>query len=456
MQVHGRGDEIQAVLMSLGTPISADVLESRQVEHMSYFELSVEHRPAYRPGEQIVSVAPKSYWLIGYDSKPNRIEIIIVRPYARVNAGTSHERYVYSPGDASTLTATGAFHTPAPPDPRAVELLFATTRNQGPSAASKPAFTHERSDTLHFGTARVRIPDDREFGTIELPRERRFLLWRYEEKLDQAKHFIIREVEPLKQETWAQIIRSAGREEALIFVHGFNSTFDEALYRGAQIVWDMRYPGIPIVFSWASRGGVAFSDPVGLLQSYLYDYDSARIAGDPFLRLVHTLRDTLGVKRVHIIAHSMGNFVVLNALEGETRTSSPVQLAELVMAAPDVDRDDFTQVAPKVRAIVAGMTLYASSADKALKASKEARGVPRAGDVPREGPIVLAGIDTIDVTAIGDELFGLNHDVFATKRSLVNDIRLLLRGLRPPNDRLSEIRPVPESPPPPHFWRFAR
>jgi hypothetical protein len=76
--------------------------------------------------------------------------------------------------------------------------------------------------------------------------------------------------------------------------------------------------------------------------------------------------------------------------------------------------------------------------------------------VPREGPIVLAGIDTIDVTAIGDELFGLNHDVFATKRSLVNDIRLLLRGLRPPNDRLSEIRPVPESPPPPHFWRFAR
>jgi esterase/lipase superfamily enzyme len=445
--VFPQAEVMQAVLRSLGTPARAVVLESRQVERMSYFELSLEHRPPIRPGDQIVGVGPQSYWLISYGSERERIEALTFRPYARVTAGVSDKMYGSLPSDSRAAAAIAAITTPAPKDPRTVELLFATTRRQGAPSPGKKLFTHERSETLHVGTALMRIPDDHKFGNIELPLEVRNWIWRYEEKLDQSKHFIIRGVEPLTEDKWAQIVRSAGREEALIFVHGFNTTFEQALYRGAQIVWDMQYKGIPIVFSWASWGDIA---------SYLYDYDSALVAGAPLLRLMHTLRDTLGVKRVHVLAHSMGNLVVLNELRRETQTRSPVQLAELVMAAPDVDRDLFVQIVPEVRRIVAGMTLYASSVDKALELSKTIRrGAPRAGDVPSEGPVVLAGIDTIDVTAVGEELFGLNHDVFATRRSLINDIGPLVEeSRRPPNTRLREIRPVPESPPPPHFWRF--
>jgi len=146
--------------------------------------------------------------------------------------------------------------------------------------------------------------------------------------------------------------------------------------------------------------------------------------------------------------------MLLNALKLEAQKTGPL-LAELILAAPDVDRDLFIQYAPDVREIVAGMTLYASSADRALLASKEvARGFPRAGDVPAEGPLVLPRMDTIDVTAIGNEIFGLNHDVFATKRALINDMGGLLEGRRPPNTRLREIWPVPDSPPPPRYWRF--
>ncbi len=101
------------------------------------------------------------------------------------------------------------------------------------------------------------------------------------------------------------------------------------------------------------------------------------------------------------------------------------------------------------------MTLYASANDKALVAPRTAAGKPRAGDVFGGGPILLLSIESIDVSAIGDEMFGLNHNVFADNRSLIDDIgRLVLNGTRPPDQRSPQIRCVPEGIPPPHYWRY--
>jgi hypothetical protein len=73
--------------------------------------------------------------------------------------------------------------------------------------------------------------------------------------------------------------------------------------------------------------------------------------------------------------------------------------------------------------------------------------------VPDGKPVILAGVDSIDVSALGGELFGLNHDVFASKRALIDDIGLVLDG-HLPGQRLRQIRPVPDTPPPPQYWRF--
>jgi esterase/lipase superfamily enzyme len=144
------------------------------------------------------------------------------------------------------------------------------------------------------------------------------------------------------------------------------------------------------------------------------------------------------------------------ALAQEARTSHPLTIAQLVMAAPDVDYDTFKQLAPKVRRITQGMTLYASSADKAMGASRALAKVPRAGDVTSAGPLILPDIDTIDVTPVGQELFGLNHDTFATGRTVLSDVsRIVLDGLRPPDARLPvEIQPMPDGVLPPKFWRY--
>jgi esterase/lipase superfamily enzyme len=102
-----------------------------------------------------------------------------------------------------------------------------------------------------------------------------------------------------------------------------------------------------------------------------------------------------------------------------------------------------------------GITLYASSADKALQLSHQIARGTRAGDVPPDGPLLLPNMDTIDTTALGNELFGLNHNVFASSRSAISDIgRLLKTGLRPPDMRTPEIRAVAAGGGA-WFWKYA-
>ena len=106
------------------------------------------------------------------------------------------------------------------------------------------------------------------------------------------------------------------------------------------------------------------------------------------------------------------------------------------------------------KTIVGDVTLYASSADRILALSRRLAGsVPRAGDVPVDGPLILQNVETIDVTAVGDDIFGLNHDVSAGSRDVLEDISVMLRQNLPP-PRLIQIRAVPDPPQAPRYWRF--
>lgn len=132
-----------------------------------------------------------------------------------------------------------------------------------------------------------------------------------------------------------------------------------------------------------------------------------------------------------------------------------IALNELVLAAPDVDTDVFTSLSAGFKACAKGITLYASSADKALLLSQAKAGAPRAGYVSQFGPLVLPGIETIDVTAIGDDMFALNHDVGLRSRAVIDDIgRLVITGVHPPNRRSPQIRGVPEGSAEPLYWQY--
>jgi esterase/lipase superfamily enzyme len=354
------------------------------------------------------------------------------------------------PKKASPPTVTAAPSAPTSvgspaSDPRIVEFLFASTRKTVATAATPNISYSGERGPLTYGAASVRIPEDHKIGHIELPSSMK--LFGIKLSPNEREHFIIKSVVSLPEYEFDQIIREKNAKSALVFVHGFNTTFEDALYRNAQIVWDLQYNGLSVLFTWASRGDVS---------DYIYDKESAYQARDDFITLLRKLKQNFGIEQVNVLAHSMGNLIALEALAGYASTSNPVQIAHLVMAAPDVDRDEFVKLTPKAKTIVGGMTLYASSADRALVASRKlAGGIPRAGDVSSDGPIILPNVETIDVTAVGDEIFGLNHNVFAASRDVMEDISALLNLNRPP-PRLIQIRAAPDPPAHPTYWRYVR
>ena len=198
------------------------------------------------------------------------------------------------------------------------------------------AFSGQRSRALTYGQASIRIPEDHKIGDINASSSWKLFLGitLSEEKLDEQEHFTVRSLKTFTLDEWDQAIRTRNPKSALIFVHGYNTSFEAALYRNAQIVWDLRYEGLSVLYSWASWGGTT---------DYLYDRESAQIGRAGFIEVLRNLKERHGIESVNVIAHSMGNQVVLDALGSYAQTSNPATIGELILAAPDVDRDMFDE-----------------------------------------------------------------------------------------------------------------
>ncbi|MGQ0673255.1 MAG: tetratricopeptide repeat protein [Hyphomicrobium sp.] len=237
-------------------------------------------------------------------------------------------------------------------------------------------------------------------------------------------------------QTARQRLESATRfpKHAFVFVHGFNVSFENAVRRAAQISYDLNFDGAPFLFSWPSRGS---------LWSYTSDRESAEIAVNHLKSFLELIVVQTQATHLHLIAHSMGNVVLLNALEkiklGQP-SQSTARFAEIVLHSPDVDRDRFGQLMGAIQGVASNITLYSSTSDRALGVSSWIWGaVGRAG----AELAVVPGVETIDVTAAGSSLLGLNHDIYATNPAIFNDMRTVLQsGKHPPDKRSPAFEPA--------------
>jgi esterase/lipase superfamily enzyme len=319
------------------------------------------------------------------------------------------------------------------------------------------AYGSERARRMELGHALVTVPKIHQVPNIERPWAIK-VPWLditiYQEAEDPRRHFTVQEIKALTREQAIQLVRQrlgASREykdQALVFVHGYNNGFDDALYRTAQIAYDLKFDGAPFMYSWPSRAGTL---------SYPYDRDSAQQAEQYLSEFLQLVLNETGAKSVSIIAHSMGNQPLLQVLRELNRTApaGAPRLHQVILAAPDVDRHTFEFLSSQIRGVSANITLYASAYDRALIVSRQfAGGIPRAGDVPAElGPTVIQGIDTIDVSALSTDYLGLNHSAYAERTALLADIEQLLKtGVRPPERRLPVLVRVPSEKG--DFWRY--
>ena len=308
---------------------------------------------------------------------------------------------------------------------------------------------------MQLGRALISVPLSHKVPHIERPTVYEIPYFKYkiyEEKEDPNKHFTLQEIKSLTEEQMLALVKeqlaksSTFKDHAFVFVHGFNTSFDCALYRTAQITYDLGFDGVPFVYSWPSGGKVA---------SYTYDRGSVEQAEPRLAEFLTMVIQKSGAKSISLIAHSMGNELLLRVLERlKPKIPSGVVISQVILAAPDVDRDKFNIIAREISSFAKGVTLYAASNDRALGYSARFwGGVPRAGDIPKDGPLIIPGVDTIDVTAVSTDALGLNHSGYAENPALLDDVKALVSlGIRPPDKRLKSILAVESAAG--TFWRF--
>jgi esterase/lipase superfamily enzyme len=236
----------------------------------------------------------------------------------------------------------------------------------------------------------------------------------------------------------------ADANETFVFVHGFNNTFEDAAKRTAELWYDVGFDGPPIMYTWPSRGGSFWRGVFG----YFADSETIKWSVVHLKRfLMDLVEETTADKlvadqpaRIHLVAHSMGGRALARALmlvaEELGRAERPV-FCDVILAAPDIDRDLFRDVivVELLRARLAEhYTLYASSADVVMKTSQKLQVYPRAGNAD-DGLVAVhhPRFDTIDASAVESGWLALNHDYFITEPRVIRDlIEILRRGNRNP------------------------
>jgi esterase/lipase superfamily enzyme len=279
-----------------------------------------------------------------------------------------------------------------------------------------------------FGIAEVSVPTrGRDLGELTGPS-----WWRFEFTADPAKHVILTTVGALGRDAFVASLKdslaAADQRDALVFVHGFNVSFEDAARRAAQISVDLKFAGRTLLYSWASAADA---------KQYTVDESTIDWSRDHFEAFLQLALTEIGAREVHVIAHSMGNRALVNTLERIPSWQLPAgaaKLGQVVFASPDVDCDRFVQLAAKFKGSAARFTLYASSRDVALLASKFVHGYPRAGEAG-EALLVVDGVDTIDASLVDTSLVGLHHSYFGEKRSILNDMFNLITQQLAPDKR---------------------
>jgi type VI secretion system ImpA family protein len=303
-----------------------------------------------------------------------------------------------------------------------VNIFYATDRMQIFNVSGKTQFGKQRSllGSLHYGRCEVSIPKTHKLGKLETPS-----ILRLEFKPNPARHILLSGTFSVEEREFfelvnASVARSAA-QDAFVFVHGYNVSFENAARRTGQMAFDLNFVGAPIFYSWPSNGKTA---------DYPKDETNITWSTPHLQRFLNLLAQNTSAKRIYVIAHSMGNRAVCDALKMISYDSAcGLKLAHLVLAAPDIDADTFRELATTLQKLSARITLYESSKDMALLASKKIHGNPRAG----EPLLVIPGLDTIDASAIDTNFLG--HSYFSDTWPLLSDIHSILFEDQPPERR---------------------
>ncbi len=321
-----------------------------------------------------------------------------------------------------------------PPQPRSLAMFVVSTRPSD-SGASNAAATE---DGARFSLQRMSVPPSHEAGVVERPAFG---------SEDPQKDIVVKSEVPLDEKSFYDELakhisgRIGSNRDVLLYTHGFNTSYDEARFRLAQIVADARFGGVTVLYTWPAAGS---------LLDYEAAKESATVARDALSKLIRRLSEVPDIGRVHILAHSMGAWLAMEALRENALSGSPDlggKLGDVMLAAPDIDLNVFRRQLAKLDP--SHVSILVASNDRALSLARRLAGDrPRLGALDANDPKDRKVLDQLGVKAydLSPESTGwIGHSTFASAPQAVRTIGAQLAGSRPLDANVQAVlgeRPV--------------
>jgi esterase/lipase superfamily enzyme/acyl carrier protein len=315
--------------------------------------------------------------------------------------------------------------------PHKQTIFYATNRKRTGSKEPIEFYGGERADApyVEYGRCEISIPANHKRGVMESP----FLGLNFFR--DDKQHIVLKSITPLSAESLFSSINAKinpgseksrlGRGDLVIYIHGYNTTFENAAKRTAQIAFDYGFQGVPLMFSWPSDGK---------LISYPSDREDMTWSVTHIEQFFNDVLTRTRAKRVHLIAHSMGNQGLIDALNTMALRrggNGPPLFENIILSAPDFDAELFQQqIAPNSISLAKRWTLYTSKKDGVLNISTSFNNSWRLGLSP---VTIVPGMDIIDASEVEVTPWSLpeSHSYFASKQTVVDDIIATLKGVTP-------------------------
>jgi esterase/lipase superfamily enzyme len=234
------------------------------------------------------------------------------------------------------------------------------------------------------------------------------------------------------------------QDDILVFIHGYNVLFANAIRQTAQLSYDLKFKGVPLTYSWTSQGEIS---------SYPKDEASVMYTVPKLVAFLQNVIANKGKAKIHILAHSMGTRALANALKDISFLYKEPQFKNVILAAPDIDVDVFaSNLHPYIIKTTEQITIYTNSKDKALSASNSLHDGKRLGE-GGENISVFKDMVTVDASGLDTSFMGLGHSYFSQKELLVNDLRALVHKSLPPQKRPNLVKKLKAKL---LYWKFTR
>ncbi|MDB5641499.1 MAG: uncharacterized protein JWN07_816 [Hyphomicrobiales bacterium] len=349
----------------------------------------------------------------GFPSLPRAAALFVTLALSALTAGCM------STGDAQ-MSASAASMAAETAGARVTPIFIASTRrNDGRAEGESVA-----DGGAHYALSMVSVPPGHKPGAIEEPSFG---------KPTPSKHFAVLGGHALEPQDFRLQVstylsgRIGSNRDILIYVHGFNTSLDEARFRLAQLVNDGSFGGVAVLFTWPSKSDMF---------SYVGDKESATASRDALQKLMRDLSQVEGVGRVHVLAHSMGSWLAMealreNAIAGARNLNG--RLGDVMLASPDIDINVFRQQMSRIQG--ANVSIFVSANDRALNLSSRLAGArPRVGSMdPTKSrdrdELAQLGVKVYDLSSSSTGLIG--HSLYGDVPAVVRTIGAQLAAPRP-------------------------